>query len=265
MKNCGLDIRLLAREGLVDFVNFSNFWQTSWDIPYDSLRRELGPHVAIYGVIEDAPNWVEGLAPKSNASGPRYLSASAELLRGNAANKLSMGCDGVEHFNFFCTDQPSIPGMMGNYGALKGIESLEKLRGQSKHYTLSSARGYVTDLWETPPQVPITLEPKSFRAFHLSMCREPEGRKLTLQLVFAKPAEIPEIGVRLNGGWAVFARTSTQSLLFPAGPYTEHVAANQAFNYALRPEDVQEGRNEISLVVSGGTAARLVSLEISVS
>ena len=105
MKNCGLDIKLLAREGLVDFVNFSNFWQTSWDIPYDSLRRELGPHVAIYGVIEDAPNWVDGYSPKTGTSGPRYLSASAELLRGNAANKLSMGCDGIEHFNFFCTDE----------------------------------------------------------------------------------------------------------------------------------------------------------------
>lgn len=265
MKNCGLDIKLLAREGLVDFVNFSNFWQTSWDIPYDALRRELGPHVAIYGVIEDAPNWVDGYSPRLGTNGPRYLSASAELLRGNAANKLSMGCDGIESFNFFCTDQPTIPGMMGNYDALKGLESLEKLRGQTKHYSLSSARGYVSDLWETPPQVPVTLEPKSFRAFHLSMCREPEGSKLTLQLVFAKQPGIPPIGARLNGGWAVFERTATRALLFPTGPYSEHAPANEAFNYVLRADDVQEGWNEISLVVRGGAPARLVSLELGVS
>lgn len=265
MKNCGVDIKLLAREGLVDFVNFSNFWQTSWDIPYDSLRRELGPNVAIYGVIEDAPNWVDGYSPKSGSKGPRYLSASAELLRGNAANKLSMGCDGIEHFNFFCTDQPGIPGMIGNYGALNGLDSLEKLRGRTKQYTLSSARGFVTDLWETPAQVPLTLEPKSFRAFHLSMCREPEGRKLTLQLVFTKQPEIPPIGVRLNGGWTVFERAVTRALLFPTGPYTEHSPANEAFNYALRADDLQEGWNEISLVVRSGSAARLVSLEVGVS
>ena len=123
----------------------------------------------------------------------------------------------------------------------------------------------MADLWETPPQVPATLEPKSFRAFHLSMCREPEGSKLTLQLVFAKQSEIPPIGVRLNGGWAIFERNPTQSLLFPTGPYSEHVAANQAFNYVLRAGDAQEGWNEISLVVGSGTAARLVSLEIGVS
>ena len=132
-------------------------------------------------------------------------------------------------------------------------------------HSLSSARGFVSDLWETPPQVPVTLEPKSFRAFHLSMCREPEGRKVTLQLVFANLAEIPPIGVRLNGGWAVFERSATRTLLFPPGPYSEHIPANDAFNYSRRAEDLQEGWNEVSLVVRGGSPARLVSLEIGVS
>ena len=115
--------------GVIDFVIFSNFWQTSWDMPYDRLRAELGSEVAIYGCVEDAPNWVSGRAPNLTLEpgtaapsysnlGIRYLSASAELLRGNAAGKLAMGMDGIETFNFFCTDQVKIPGLRGDYASL---------------------------------------------------------------------------------------------------------------------------------------------------
>ena len=78
--------------GLIDFVNFSNSWQTSWDVPYDELRRELGDKVAIYGVIEDAPTgWTPSTREREEQAIARLLSASPELLRGNAAGKLAHG------------------------------------------------------------------------------------------------------------------------------------------------------------------------------
>ena len=101
LKTIGLDIPAIARAGLIDFVGFSNFWQTSWDVPYESLRRELGDKVAIYGVVEDAPNWLFARDESGKNSSYRLLSASPELLRGNAAGKLVQGVDGIEFFNFF--------------------------------------------------------------------------------------------------------------------------------------------------------------------
>ena len=63
LRNIGIDVKALAQRGIVDFVTFSNFWQTSWEMPHDELRRELGPDVTIYGGMEDAPNWLETHAP----------------------------------------------------------------------------------------------------------------------------------------------------------------------------------------------------------
>ena len=60
-----------CERGLVDFIGFSNFWQTSWDIRYEQLRAELGPDVVFYGVVEDAPNWVPG-----HRAGSRWRTAA---------------------------------------------------------------------------------------------------------------------------------------------------------------------------------------------
>ncbi|MCX6619799.1 MAG: hypothetical protein NTY38_01710, partial [Acidobacteria bacterium] len=264
MKSIGVDVKTLVREGLIDFVGFSNFWQTSWDVPHHVLRRELGPDVTIYGVIEDAPNWLEVYAPELKKTGTRLLSGSAELIRGNAANKLAMGVDGIEYFNFFCTDQARIPGMRSPYDAMKGARRLENLRGATKHYCLSSARGWVADNWETPPQIPVPLEPKTQRAFRVWMCAEPAERTVTLQLVFDKQPEAPPIGVRLNGAWPVFERMATRKLLFPNGPYTEHTPAHEAYNYVLRSTDLLEGENEFTLM-NITQSARLVSLEVAIA
>ena len=73
LRSIGLDVKELARRGLIDFCTFSNFWQTSWEMPLDELRRELGPEVTIYGGMEDAPNWLETHAPTltERPSGPK--------------------------------------------------------------------------------------------------------------------------------------------------------------------------------------------------
>ncbi len=103
LKSIGLDVVTLAQKGLIDFVSPSNFWATSWDMPHDRFRKLLGDKVTIYGVVEDAPNWLPAHLPKDKTSGPRMLSASAPLMRGNAAGKLVLGADGIEFFNFFCS------------------------------------------------------------------------------------------------------------------------------------------------------------------
>lgn len=260
MRSIGIDVPNLARLGLIDFVTFSNFWQTSWDMPYDRLRAETGSDVAIYGCVEDAPNWVSGRAPKLTLQpgtvapsypnlGVRYLSASAELLRGNAAGKLAMGVDGIETFNFFCTDQVKVPGLQGDYAALRQLENLSSLRGRPKHYALSTTIGRTSQLWELPYQVPVILEPNWRREFSLSMCQEPANTnlQLTVQLVFEKKAAAPDLGVSFNGGWPNFQGQPSDELVFPTGPYTHHVPEHQAFNFQFPVAEIKEGWNTLVL------------------
>jgi hypothetical protein len=281
LKAVGLDVKALADAGLIDFVGLSNGWQTSWDVPYDELRRELGPRVALFGVIEDAPNWMFATDDAGKRPSYRLLSASPELLRGNAAGKLAAGADGIEQFNFFCTDEgahnPEANKRQACYPALRKLENLGFLRGKPKHYALASMQGYyMFPLFEQAEQVPAVLEPDWKRAFRLSMCAEPAGRDLevVVQLVVERTLQVPDLGVSFNGCWPTFAREETNRLLFPTGIYTRHLDSHRAFNYRFKASGVREGWNEI-LVINGShkratlaerreNAATLVSVEVAV-
>jgi hypothetical protein len=259
VKAVGLDVQALAREGLIDFVGLSNFWQTSWDVPYDELRRELGDRVALYGVIEDAPNRLFARDPEGKKQWlpARLLSASSPLLLGNTAGKLALGVDGIETFNFFCTDEgPHTTDphkRRARYPALRDLDRLDKLRGQPKQYALASMHGlYQFPLFELAEQVPVVLEPEWKKAFRLSMCAEPPdaGLVLVVQVVVETTTPAPEVGVSFNGSWPSFRGEETNRLLFPAGVYTHHVAEHQAFNFRFEAAQIKEGWNEV-LVFNG--------------
>ena len=277
LKGIGIDVPKLAREGLIDFIGFSNFWQTSWDMPYDELRQQIGPGVAFYGVVEDAPNWLLARAPSLEGkkveqvgapysiSGIRYMAASPEMQWANAAGKLAMGVHGTEQFNFFCTDQVKVPGLRAKYAALKQNDNLDALRAKPKHYCLESPSGRMSMDWELPEPVPVMIDPRARREFRLSMCQEPAGRKLTVQVVIARQEEALNLGVSVNGSWPVFEKQRTQELLFAVGPYTLHLPENEAYNFAMSAACILEGWNRI-LVFNKETAkpVRLVSLELGI-
>jgi hypothetical protein len=270
MKSIGVDVPRLVHEGLIDFIGFSNFWQTTWDMPYDELRRQVGPDVLIYGVVEDAPNWVHGHAPALQAKshpnlGIRYMAASRQMQWANAAGKLAMGVDGIEQFNFFCTDQVQLPGLRCDYAALRDTQNLDKLRGKPKHYCLESPSGRSSAAWELPEPVPVGIDAKGRREFRLSMCSEPKDHTLTVQVAIPKREGDPEIGVSVNGCWPRFEKRRTSALLFPVGPYTEHLPENQAYNFAFSAAEILEGWNRI-LVINNEkeSAVRIVSLELGI-
>ena len=281
LRSIGIDVKTLARSGIIDFVGPSNFWQTSWDIPLDRLRVELGDDLTIYGVVQDAPNWMDTYSPETKARGYRLLSASAPLMRGNAASHLVLGADGIEQFNFFCTDEegihPTAAKRQALYTELRGIENLENLRGKPKHYALSSRLGhFVFPLFEYAEQVPAILEPDWKQPFRLPMCAEPadRGLNLTIQLVVEKTDRLPDLGVSFNGSWPHFQAQPTDELLLPTGAYTHHVPEHRAFDYRFDVSAIQEGWNEI-MVINGNHeratpeerqahAARIVSVELAV-
>lgn len=276
LRSRGLDVRTIAREGLVDFIGFSNFWQTSWDLPYEQLRAEVGPNVVIYGVVEDAPNWVPGHAPgladKSAEAGRapypnagvRYMAASAPMLHANAAGKLAMGVHGIEQFNFFCTDQPKVPGLRCDYSALRDTHDLRSLRGKPKHYCLSSPSGRLSTLWETPEQIPAVLDPKQRREFRLSMASEPAGMRLAVQIVVEKLASPARLGLSFNGAWPVFNARETLDMLFPVGPYVQWTDAHTAWEFPLDAAVIRDGWNTVMVTNNTKSVVKIVSVELGV-
>ncbi|MEJ7609093.1 MAG: hypothetical protein WKF37_23180 [Bryobacteraceae bacterium] len=275
LKSRGLDVKTIVRRGLVDFLGFSNFWQTSWDMPYDELRRQLGSDVVFYGVVEDAPNWISGYSPElakrkvDPAAAPhpngglRYMAASPEMQRANAAGKLVMGVHGIEQFNFFCADQPKIPGVRADYTVLRGTHDLEFLRGKPKHYCLSTPSTWLSTLWELPEQLPVILEPKARREFRLSMCSEPVGTKAVVQVVTEKGALTPRLGVSVNGRWATYESQPGQALLFPVGSFTEHMPGTIAWNFPVDASEIRDGWNRfLVLNTAQSSTCKIVSIEI---
>ncbi len=293
LRSIGIDLKEMVRRGLLDFVTFSNFWQTPWEMPHDALRRELGPDVTIYGGMEDAPNWLETVAPaltvrpayqelqlagdnayqaKKHTDSPkrirgtRYLSASVEFLRANAAGKLALGADGVEQFNFFVTDQVRVPGQRAEFAGLQHLAAPAFLRGKEKHYALNTCSTQTNKIWDGSEQLPVRVAPKLRRHFRIPMGAEPADAKLSLivQVVTERTAAKPWTGVSVNGAWPVYECRETADLLFPAGPYRQHVEEHVAWNYTFEVAAIREGWNEFTLYNEGTEELAVVSLEIGV-
>lgn len=291
LRSIGLDLKELARRGIIDFCTFSNFWQTAWEMPLDDLRRELGPDVTIYGGMEDAPNWLETHAPSltERPSGPdvqlagdnafhakpkpeyskrvrgtRYLTASVELLRANAAGKLVLGADGLAQFNFFVTDQVRVPGLRADYAGLRQLPDLDFLRGQEKHYAFNTASVLATKIWDVPEQLPVRIAPRHRRALRIPLCAEPAGAGLefVIQLVTHRSQSGREFGISVNGGWPVFEGKETDALVFPAGPYTQHVEEHRAWNYTLDCGVIRDGWNEIVIYNESTEELELIAVEL---
>ena len=262
LKSIGLDVVTLCREGVIDFVAPSGFWCTAWEMPHDTLRRQLGERVTIYGVIEDGANPLPTHAPTLNhTQGIRYISSSPEMLRANAAGKLVLGAEGIEWFNFYCTDPGRIPGLISDYTALRHIDRLEWLRGQPM-----SGHGLVLPPFEVTPQLPATLEKWWNRTFRLPMCAEPtdRGLELVVQVVLKAGDKCEVLPVAFNGGWPRLEHTVTKELLFPCGPLTQLTPEHKGCNYRFPLELVRDGWNEITIENGNETPLTIVCIDVAI-
>jgi len=252
LRTTGIDVDRLVREDLIDFISVSNQWQTTWDVPYDRLRDRLGGDIALYGCIEDAPNWMFAQTADGGQRGYRLLSTSRELLRANAAGKLAMGVDGIELFNFFCSDAKGTHGSAdersAKYDEIGNLKDLATLRGRPKHYALATTYNYWTHrFFEWAPQLPAAIEPGGWKPFEISMCSEPAGAGLELfcQVIIDRKDPPPRLGVSFNGSWPTFAAEPTDRLLFRTGAYTHHIPQHQAWNYRLDARTIRDGWNRL--------------------
>ena len=289
MKSIGLDLRVMAKRGLLDFVMPSNYWQSSWDIPCEEWKRELGLNVAVYGAIEIAPNWLHGLLPqqkngnaelgKERAVNYRLTPYSPPLLHGNAAAKFAAGADGIEVYNMPCADQvshwpwPDEPGR-AEYSALKDLTCVEALRGREKFYALSSQSGYyVYQPFESVAVFPCALKAQERRVCRIPMLAETAGStlELVLQLVVEERDDMPPLGLSFNGAWPRFDGEHDERLLFPVANMTHHEPGHIGWNFTFPIEAICEGWNEIVIMngapsdeSSGAANLTIFSLELAV-
>lgn len=217
------------------------------------------------------------------------LSSSYELLRGNAAGKLVLGAEGIEVFNFFCTDSDVWQADLkkegsAKYDGLRQLNDLEFIRGKDKHYAFSTAGGGTWyPPYELPEEFPVTIEPQGRRAFRLPMCDEPAGMKLVVQVVLdGRGGESPDIGISVNGAWPKFDGVPTHRLVLPTGIYTHHLPEHRAINFEFDARIIEAGWNEFTvynnalfyqLITTGARptdaerasmSVRIISLEMAV-
>ena len=266
LRHIGLDVPAMVEAGFIDFLCPTRAgWSTTWDLAHDRMHDELGGRVAIYGVVEDAPNWL----PSRTAGGEyrsreRFSSTSAAILRGNAAGKLVLGADGIETYNFFCSnfaDEKTGVTMAPDYTALAGLHDLDRLRGKRKFYAFNTGfeMGDILTTLEVDEFLPLRMEPNMQRRFRLPMCAEPGNHTLTVQLVFERPdgdGKLPAMGLSLNDSWPTFDCAATDALLEPAGALTHHVPEHVALNFTFPAATIREGWNDL-VVAHGGMAEDL--------
>lgn len=272
LKSIGLDVRAVVDAGLVDFLSFSNYMQTAWDLPIDRLRAEFDADIAIYGNVESVVNGVPAYNPEIAALGEAQVAVSpgdlpgseircpyvvTEALQGAAAGQLALGADGIVLYNYYAADEDNAririctkENMRADYSAIRSVGDLEALRGKPKQYALTTVLGPVWNPpFDTPDQLPVILEPDWRRAFRLPMCAEPtdRGLELIVQVVVDRRNGLPPIGLSFNDCWPTFIAKATDKLLFPQKDHTHHVPDYAAFNYSFDVARISEGWNEISI------------------
>ncbi|WP_421828525.1 hypothetical protein [Larkinella sp.] len=268
LKAIGVDVVTLCQEGTLDFVIPAGFWATTWDMPHDEFRKRLGDRVTIYGSVDDGANSL----PTQNESGTvkermRYISASPEIVRANAAGKLAMGAQGIEWFNFFCTDQPLIPGIRSDYTALRDIDKRDFLRGKPKHYCFSTAGAFFNPTpFELPAQLPASIGPFAQRSFQLAMSAEPADQNLELVVqVVLKAGEKPMyMPVSVNGCWPNLQNESTDKLLRPCGSLTHLTKDHVGYTYRFPVSLITDGWNKIVVENQSKEPITVAALEIAV-
>ncbi|MBE9512096.1 MAG: twin-arginine translocation signal domain-containing protein [Bacteroidetes bacterium] len=270
IREIGIDVEVLVRNGLLDFICPTHVMNTSWAMPYDRLRAEFGEDITIYGVTELMLNELMVYSKELDKTTAPYVCASAPALRGNAAGKLVLGADGIQQYNFFVADQTrkfhNIPGLRGQYAALRNIYDLESLRGQPKHYSISTELGVWYGEFDLPRPLPVTLDPDGQHAFALPMCAEPtdRGLELIVQIVVEKKNPLPKIGISFNDEAPGSDANATDELLFPNGPSRHHLSKYQAYNYRFDVNKILEGWNELVVFNKGEESFKVMCIDLAV-
>ena len=261
LRAIGLDVQALVEAGRVDFLSFSNYMQTGWDLPLDELRRQVGSSVKLYGNVECGLNGLPVCCRgEVEAAGPPQLDAAprngTQMRCPYVVTQALLGADGIELYNYYAADEDDADrictwdNMQADYSAIHHLHDLDSLRGLDKQYALTTM---LSPVWnppfDTPDQLPQILQPDWRRSFRVPMCAEPGGTALELlvQIVVDRQDALPPIGVSFNDSWPTREAQATDEILFAQREYTHHTPEHTALNYTFCVGDIRDGWNELSV------------------
>jgi hypothetical protein len=147
-----------------------------------------------------------------------------------------MGVHGIEQFNFFCTDQPKIPGLRADYAALRHTHDAAWLRGKPKHYCLSSPRPPFDGMGD-PGADPGRARPQAAARVPPDHGGRTRRGPLRVEIAVEKTPEPARLGLSWNGAWPRSHRAKPRRC-FPVGPFTHFTAAHTAWEFALDPAGI---------------------------
>jgi len=230
----GMDALTWARQGLVDMLVITPFWESCEpDMPVEIWRALLeGTQVTLAAGLEI------NVRPD-----PHTLQqpGSLETTRGAAISLLDRGADRIYLFNFMDDATGAVPLLSRDYPALlRQVGSRETMAGHPRRHVLTFA-----DTWATgePPALPL---PKACRAgwwhaFRLPIGPAPgqERVQVRLGLCVGGVAEAQALEVRLNGERCCFEGEADLESPRPSFPL---------YAWAVAPAAARRGYNVIEVI-----------------
>lgn len=264
----GLDLAAFAREGLLDWVNVSPYYETSSELEIARYREKL-PGTRIFGELTQTTGVVKVVELGFEVS----RKCTPEVLRSTAQTFLAQGADGVSLFNFNYYRDYSFGASKHDdrteppYSALYGIADRARLATEPHHYVLSR-KG-----WFKPGQLPLRLDGASNRHLQASLAigqdytrlenRAPYDETAVLRLLLEKPANGVDVLARLRG--RILKPCHVVGELFPL-PYKDGVPQDHAryLDYEVPLVLLEKGENRFTLHVLQGKDVVLERLEVAI-
>jgi hypothetical protein len=264
----GLDLSAFAREGLLDWVNVSPFYETSSELEIARYRAKL-PGTRIFGELTQTTGVVKALELGLETT----RKSTPETLRSTAQTFLAQGADGVSMFNFcyyrdysFGTsnqhDRTEPP-----FAALHGITDAARLAVEPHHYVLARQN------WFHQGQLPLRLDSAGSRHLQASLAvgqdytrsenRAPYDDPAVLRLLLEKPATGVAVLARLQG--RILKPCHVQGELFPL-LYKDGVPPDHTryLDYEVPLALLEKGENRFTLNVLQGKDVVIERLEVAV-
>ena len=247
----GLELETWIKEGLVDFVSPSPYWDTVTYLPFESfLEMAKGTDCRILGCTS------EYVGPGGHECPPK------SALRAGALNAWRQGVDGIYLFNF----QRAMHAKMDDSELLSQLGDPATLEFRDKLYAETPARGAVSS-WPSAPfyegsdhQLPLTLEEKpsgpgeTIRFLVSDDLDTAAGRGIldgvTLELILVSVTSKDAFEFKLNGKVLPKTVSLDVPLGYIVGPGSNAKQGNYAFRYDVREDGwIKQGWNEVEAVL----------------
>ena len=239
----GLDVPRWDRERLVDMVNVSSFFISTHEVDIEGFRAAM-ENARIYGEMHFITEMMRAMPSgyRNNVS-QKTTPVQYETM---AHEFWQRGVDGLSFFNFaYCREHQfgeprrrGFPGVEPPFETLKRIGDREFLAPRPKHYVINSH-------FDT---LPVSAQPGCSVSFGLDVNLAPETTFEDGLLRIENDGDLWGLGVRalLNGQELVPSRYVGE--LF--APFTRESLPDMRTveTYAMPPDLVRPGRNEITIV-----------------